>query len=305
MPETQKTRRRSRATFWMLLCVSILCSVIIALVLPAIQGSLWRENAAAVSAELIQLSQALEVFKAEYGAYPPSHLTISEDGERWNSDDRATLRQIWPQFDFTAKYDLNSDGDTDDVHVMTGAECLVFFLGGNSNKNGTRIGFSKNPLTPFSNTSPNRSGPFFEFQINRFTDLDEDGFAEYGDPLTQNSYLYASRRGGAFWNEDLPVYPNDDPRNLKSVYNVNAEFQIISAGFDGAYGIGGDYFESAAVFQGDRAVENDNIANFSVGAMGENPPVGTLTFTLLLFSPMALFLAGYFISGLVGIRRVS
>lgn len=289
----------------MLLCASFLCSVIIALVLPAISGPQRNNEVAKVSVEVAQLIQALASFKAEYGMYPPSYLSIPEHGEQWNPDGRAMIREIWPQFDFTAKYDLNSDGDTDDVHVMTGAECLVFFLGGNSNKNGTRIGFSRNPLTPFSNTSPNRSGPFFEFQINRFTDLDEDGFAEYGDPLTQNPYLYASRRGGAFWNEDLPVYPNDDPRNLKSVYNVNAEFQIISAGFDGAYGIGGDYFESAAVFQGDRAVENDNLANFSVGAMGENPPVGTLTFTLLLFSPMALFLAGYFISGLVGIRRVS
>ncbi len=276
-----------------------------ALVLPAIPGPQRNNEVAKVSVEVAQLIQALASFKAEYGMYPPSYLSIPEYCEQWNPDDRATLRQMWPQFNFTAKYDLNNDGDTDDVHVMTGAECLVFFLGGNSNKNGTRIGFSKNPLAPFSKTSPNRSGPFFEFQFNRFTDLDEDGFVEYGDLLTQNPYLYASRRGGMFWNEDLPVYPNDDPRNLKSVYNVNAEFQIISAGFDGAYGIGGNCLGSASPFEGDRAVENDNITNFVGGTIAANgtgmrQPIALL----LLFSPIALFLVAYFISGLFSIRRV-
>ena len=188
---------------------------------------------------------------------------------------------------------------------MNGAECLVFFLGGNSDTNGTRLGFSKNPLAPFSESSPNRSGPFFEFQINRFTDLDDDGFGEYGDLLTQTPILYASRHDGKFENGDLAVYPNDDPRNLQFVYNVNAEYQVISAGFDGVYGIGGDCLESTAAFEGDRIVENDNVTNFLGGTMSENPPVTTLTFALLLFSPIAFFFIGYLVSGLVGIRRVA
>jgi hypothetical protein len=316
----EKKTARSRTNFWLLLLCAVLGTVMIALLLPAVCGAASRSREAEVSAEISQLGQALSAFKNEHGVFPPDTITIPENGLDWQPADRANVRRMWPQFRFEGQSDLNHDGDTDDVHVLNGAECLVFFLGGVRVENGKLTGFWKNPVSPFTDDGANRTvrtGPYFDFDTERFTDVNNDGFCEYGDTYSSRSsalnpapYLYLVQQHGRFRSKGLAVYPDNDSRNLQKPYDVrfrSPEYQIISPGFDGEYGVGGEYGEGKTDFTGDRKVEADNITSFSPGTLsGEtfatrsNNPIVLL---LVIFSPIALFLFFYLSNGLFSIRR--
>jgi hypothetical protein len=212
---------------------------------------------------------------------------------------------MWPQFDFSisreldgdnpAVVDIDPDGDGTAGITLTGAECLVAFLGGVIDATGVPTGFSKNPANPFA-TGGNREGPFFEFQggatvsggsitfSGRFVDINNNRFPEYLDTLSGQTrpYLYLSSYDGRGYNlpADLPTYlrpPMLSPafdlyRQANSPtaapYKANS-FQIISPGRDAAYGTGG-YFsatDAACLSAAARQVEWDNITNFHGGAL--------------------------------------
>jgi general secretion pathway protein G len=63
-----------------LLIVIVILGVLMALLLPVINGALRTAREAAVSAEINQLAQALEQFKSKYGDYPPSRFLCVESG---------------------------------------------------------------------------------------------------------------------------------------------------------------------------------------------------------------------------------
>ncbi len=90
-----RTRARVRAsasasafTLVELLIVIVVLGILIALLLPAINGALRSARNAAVSAEINQMSQALAQFKSTYGAYPPSRVLLIESGSYygWTSN---------------------------------------------------------------------------------------------------------------------------------------------------------------------------------------------------------------------------
>lgn len=313
MPErrmSKNTRVRLSALLSCALVISAILWLLPALA-PTFPGrSLSRHRQIEVSVEIVRFEQALSLFKAEYGCLPPSRLTIPEDGESWHPVDRSKLRRIWPQFKFEHQRDLNHDGDTDDVHTLTGAECLAFFLGGARGANGALSGFAKNPLWPFSETQPNRSTPLFEFDTDRFTDVDEDGFCEYGDSLTGIPFLYVASEHQRMRDADLVVYPLGDERNMQLAYarkHDRNEFQIISAGEDGEYGVGGEYSDHNFEFPRNRRAEQDNITNFSnetlSGVVRGRSRTSPVVFYVILFSPIAFVLFFYLANALFSIRR--
>ncbi len=110
-----------------------------------------------------------------------------------------------------------------------------------------------------------------DFQTERFTDVDADGFCEYSDPMLGAPFLYASRNHGRYKDEDLAIYRAGDVRNMTQVYKRGpgdiGDFQIISAGRDGEYGRGGDYSKHHDWFSLDREAERDNLTNFSSGRL--------------------------------------
>jgi hypothetical protein len=228
-----------------------------------------------VVTEITYLSQALAMFESMYGEHPPSSIHLYEKAFMWRTDASSCqkIRRLWPQFSFEQDIDLNSDGETDDVHELAGAECLVFFLGGMPKHTNEPIGFSKNPVFPFDLETTKRIGPFMEFDIERLTDVDADGFCEYGDPIRKTPYLYVSRWGNQYRNTDLAIYPPGDVRNMTQVYNRGpsniCDFQIISAGEDGEYGVGGKYPDFDSIPRSSRAAEHDNITSFSSGRLGD------------------------------------
>lgn len=259
----------------LLLLLIFLASMFLLMVfgLPLLPRSGRGAQIVAVEVEMTQMQQSMMQFRARFGIDPGSHLTLYEDGSanKGVPHSRALIRRMWPQFDFQSQRDLNGDGDTDDVHHLTGAECLVFFLGGIRDSQGAFAGFSKSRLTPFSIDGQNRNAPSFDFDTDRLSDVDEDGFTEYCDPLSRMPYLYVSGQQGGYRDSDLALYADGDDRNMKHVYR-NAvgdgigEYQIISAGYDADYGEGGPYTDTTDL-TGQRRSEADNITNFTNGTL--------------------------------------
>jgi prepilin-type N-terminal cleavage/methylation domain-containing protein len=152
-----------------LLVVIVVLGILIALLLPAINSAVRTARNAQVLAEINQLSQALENFKAKYGDYPPSRVLLVESGNYTNfigsnaslssidssslgtgditvgqlaSRTLAAFRKFWPKVQLSTNgnpsnyiqnqywYDFNGNGMTDGPYILHGHECLVFFLGG-------------------------------------------------------------------------------------------------------------------------------------------------------------------------------
>jgi prepilin-type N-terminal cleavage/methylation domain-containing protein len=339
-----KRTKSSGFTLVELLAVIVILSLLVALLLPAIGSAIKSAKAAAVSAEINTLAQSLADFRSKYGDYPPSRIILVENGDYSstnlnyagqsfaspNSQDLYTgqlaqrsmsyLRKFFPRIQLSSSgpvftspytqgwYDFNGNSATttvpDGPKLLTGDECLVFFLGGLptvSTSGGVTTwgmtGFSKNPANPFLPTSlspANRVNPMFEFRSDQIVDIDGDGYPSYLDSLkTNRPYIYFSSYGGsgydpndANYDTGSPAIESDaagvtSPITLKfqvnfptslSVGTKNYEvspppnpysnsptatgtspviwqnpqsFQIISAGADGQYGIGGIYTPSS------------------------------------------------------------
>src|SRR5262249_2869355 len=151
-------------------------------------------------------STAIGTFKSKYGSEPPSRISIYLTKAGWTGDpaSMATIRSIWPQFDFSMGDPAGGTAGAGtpfptywktafpgNVIKLNSGECLLFFLGGvmqdnASGQNQVPTGFAKNPRYPFAPTvaNANREGPFFEFtDISRIRDIDTSGMNEWYDPL--------------------------------------------------------------------------------------------------------------------------
>ncbi|MFN9268623.1 MAG: prepilin-type N-terminal cleavage/methylation domain-containing protein [Planctomycetaceae bacterium] len=194
------------------------------------------------------------------------------------------------------------------VFRLNSGECLAFFLGGvipdapSSGKTLGPLGFANNPRTPFDPAITSRVPPFFEFDNGRIRDTDGNGFPEYVDSLPgdqRKAYLYFSSYDGTGYRASEELYLNNNPVvGLRDVYRQGTaplapglstgqsghpaqrlqpfkpqSFQIISAGVDNDYGLGGvynpDLTNGGLTTNGstpDRA-GFDNITNFSSGTL--------------------------------------
>lgn len=270
----------SRAAFSLieLLIVIVVIAVLIGLLLPAINGVRLSIRAGETKTEITQLSSAIASFKSQYNVEPPSYLAIpaSDPSDtaaveaEWNTaayaPSKRLIRQIWGRrFDFGTNGGLGNAGPV----VLTGPECIVFFLGGvrvwddsmagGGNEDGLRdanevgaaiVGFSSNPTRPFDVDAGTRNGPFFEFKQSRLVDLDGDGAYEYLDtiPGQVTPYMYLSSYDGSGYQAPDLVFFGNVSQDMLSPYMQgegvpwkNKSFQIISPGFDFTYGTGGFY----------------------------------------------------------------
>lgn len=293
-----KRDRGSQAGFTLLeLLVSVgIIVLLIGLLFPVLSSIRSSGRVTEVKEEIDSLADALEQFKAKYGEYPPSRITLHsslngsmDDPVGWNGDPRskAIIRKYWRDFDFS------SDGAggtfiSEPVH-LDGAECLTFFLGGVRDTDGAYIGFSNNPAQPFTRDGNSRVGPFFPFSVDRLVDQkpadgedDMDGFPAFIDPLPAQTqpYIYlSSYSGGGYKAADLDAdgdLTDDSDRRMANYYvqpggtkGWNPQsFQIISPGQDTDHGDGGEFDPDGAntnLSQADR----DNLTNFHGGPLAE------------------------------------
>ena len=272
LPERVRPPKRKRGGFTLieLLVAIVIISILLAILLPAISSARTRARNAKVRAEISQLETSLGAFKAEFGFYPPSSITLcmnndSTNPDRWDNHpkSKAVIMRMFPQFDFSD----NGGGPWSSTAGLNGGECLVFFLGGvtDAASGQAMIGFSKNPARPFLQAGNNRIGPYFEFDPTRLMDFDGDQMPEYRDSLISQTMpiAYLSANDGAGY--DIGDIAGS---GMTDVYRVSAggaaykpkSFQIISPGADQQYGLGGVYNpeNTGSLSEADR----DNITNF-------------------------------------------
>lgn len=200
--------RTSRHGFTLteLLVALTVIAILIALLVPVVGAAIRRARAGQTVAEIDRIAQALESYKAKFGAYPPSHAWLREDGfqgegplaQRTMQDlrriaGRARFSIYAPTVGPVAQrglpasqqtwYDYNGNGQFDAAgYELQGQQCLVFFLGGVPGPDGkTPSGFSVHPLNPFTGdplrypsgssmhvmAGADRSMPMYEFRNNR------------------------------------------------------------------------------------------------------------------------------------------
>ena len=224
---------RKAFTLVELLVVMFVQAILIALLLPAINGAVRRAKDAHVNSEINLIETGLAAFKSIKGQYPPSKIALCESGdyspEYWTDNapelasfreesrrrlnavfNRAFLSPIPLTQPLAVKggyYEFNGNGKLDPKpYLLTGDECLVFFLGGlpapHEGGFGTQ-GFAKSQTNPFANESLDqlRDKPLFEFNAGRLVDLDGDGIPNYVDPMGK-PYAYFSAYNGSGYDPD-------------------------------------------------------------------------------------------------------
>jgi prepilin-type N-terminal cleavage/methylation domain-containing protein len=340
-------RERRGFTLTELLTVILILSLLIALLLPVINGALRTARNAAVSAEINQLAQALANFKSKYGEFPPSRIYLCEDGNYVNVGSTtpvssingkgagditlgllaqrslAALRKYFPRINLSTAgatgsattfwYDFNGNGVFDTNHyILSGHECLVFFLGGiplnDGSGNIAMTGFGKDPTNPFTNSvnnsnimySANRQPPLFEFNTSRLF-LDPNNLSMNGvnpgnpgyydslgnsPPLVAqqtptNFYAYFSAYGSNNYDPNDVNFPEADSTGAlptELYYTVN--FPVVGS--------------KGAVLSG-QAVESE----------GPNPYTNTLTIpasgTVTYVNPQSFQIMSPGIDGLYGV----
>lgn len=301
--------RRSGFSMVELMVVIVIIAILAALILPAINASVLSARISEVQSDISSISNGVTAFKVRFKVEPPSSITLYEGSGGWTGDavSRRTIKRLWPQFNFNLARDMDGDGATSGSFTLSGAECLVFFLGGRFDPaSGALRGFSKNPANPFAMDNGTRDGPFFEFDggydvnakkfTGRLVDSDSNNLPEYTDTLSTHlkPYVYYSSNGGTAYrvndNTGLMSGPYFRDAALKQPY-ASDSFQIISPGPDGEYGRGGAIDSEDAngdgslqtgedtngngvldttrtsVLTGTRLVEQDNITSFGSGAL--------------------------------------
>jgi prepilin-type N-terminal cleavage/methylation domain-containing protein len=263
-PHHRHQTRTAGFTLAELLVVIAIIGILVGLLVPAVFSAVSYARQATVKMEVDGLAQAIEMYRSKYGEYPP-------DG----SDPQLLIRHLrkaFPQILDSEIAVLNQQANAG--RSMSGAEALVFFLGG----------FSDNPQQPFTGPGgpfvqvPNsnsfqyntrRNNALFDFNLERLTltvqanmQVSNDeilyglGGANlipvYRSRFTEAPYVYFdARRYGVqnrfmFNNPEIEAqdcampYPSDRPDTQNPAVPYEwmepQKFQIVSPGLSGVFG---------------------------------------------------------------------
>ncbi len=195
-----------------MLVVIIVISILAGLLTGAVIMARTAARVSMVRTEIGQLEMALQMYRNQYGEYPPDFALINDTSVGSQARQRVLnhIRKRWPRFqprDPASGNPVPFTWDTVRVHVLAGtrvdlgqldpAGALVFWLGGTPEdpSEWKPQGFHADPLNPFQPGLP-REKPLYEFRPERIRfELD----AETG-AITSLAYLpdVGNRQTGPF-----------------------------------------------------------------------------------------------------------
>jgi hypothetical protein len=262
--EAMKTNRRPALTLMELLVVIAIIAVIAAMLIPAVMRVPWAGPELKREAEITKLDSALRRFQTTYTIYPPSQIRLCEKYSDYDSkgsllDARSltVLQKMFPRLESpnhpwktgAMTIDWDGDGAVSAPVVLTGDQCLVFFLGGIPNPLGGTRGFGTglNPAAPPFSSS-------VSFDAKRLAKVRGNNFPSFLDPYEKRPYAYFSSEGGYnSWVNLAGAYTCDCPdlpggamggtdvwpyMTAPNTFHNPTSFQIVSAGRDGLFGPG-------------------------------------------------------------------
>lgn len=293
-------RSRPRPAFTMveLMVVILIIAILVSLISSAVVMAMGKIPEVKTRTEISQLQEALQAFMTDYnlGQPPPSVLHLNEQNPQL-SGSFAFLKQVFGKnLGAQGPVDWNGDGTIDGPWVLSGEQCLVFYLGGIPNTLAQAggappecLGFSTNNMNPaFYNPAlpggGKRKGPYYTFESGRLKPIAaQGGFFVYIDPwktkagpnyLTLGSSPYAFFSSAGINNgyhiqalsyfKAAPYYVTNLAGVATGQYTNSNTYQIISAGKDGIFGTTGWYPSSGAIGAG-----ADDQANFSSKLLGK------------------------------------
>ena len=269
------------------LIVAVIIGILLALVSAAVFPALDSAKEFARYSEAANLSMAMESFKAQYGATPPSNLSNANASEVYKFVSRTFPRfQYVPDSEtqlptndpltqaniITVLDNLNSEQGLDaGIQVVNTSDhdpgnALVFWL----------VGFSGDPSNPFKDHGKRvaaqvNSSPFYEFDTERLSGVGWTGTGTrtvryypnlpggqetyHGDTDGNEAFLYHAKPYAASTKPAFTPYQKEGTTNY---YNPRS-FQIIQAGLDRQLGGGGPLTADS--------INDDNIASFASGTI--------------------------------------
>jgi len=258
--------RRPRFAFTLveLMVVVLIIAILVSLVSAAVFKAMGQIPITQTSSDIGQLGAAIGSFRADFqiDAPPPSSIWICENRAQYSSNAAYTASLTYFQKIFGKNFatttppagfdDWNGNGAADAPYLLTGPQCLVFWLGGVPQSSGGTIsmtGFAKSNIAPAAPATPgeNRRGPYFQFAPSRLViDPRCPSYPVYRDPYEAKAqpqpYAYFSTGGrmNGYSAADsstigASIYYTGLANGSPAFLNNNT-YQIVSAGADGVFG---------------------------------------------------------------------
>lgn len=233
-----------------LMMVIAIIGVLVAILAVALGPIMNKGPEMVTRNDINQLGIALENFKNDFGFYPPSQMILCANCTAYSTSDlrandsKAYMLKMFPRIATlwsTNGVKWNPSSLPGDSPILSGDQCLVFFLGGIQTKDPTTgvlqcNGFPRDPndfAKPPSQWTSTPYGPYFEFKSDRLTDqistrTGSTGFFSYMDGYKQKApnglpsvYAYFSsgkRRNG--YNMYFPMgFTRGDCSSLTNVFD--------------------------------------------------------------------------------------
>ncbi len=301
MRRANHLRRRGAFTLVELLIVITILGIMFALTAAAVVRALGKGDEVKVRSELSQLAMAVKAFQQDYQvSYMPDRLVLPP------ATDPASVQfitSLWPRINTSrlsngAYWQSGSSQPT----VLSGHQTLVFFLGGYRD-GGIPVGFSTDPTDPMKQTG-NRKQPHYEFPSDRLRSIPEGSnfpYPSFIDVYGRAPYIYYSSAGsGNDYRMPLNYPTNWQQQTNNPTYVVTyrdegsttaqpfwvapfltrfgpgvttrfanpSGFQIICAGRDTRFGVGGPTWAGGPTGIGNNKDGIDDMANFHATQLG-------------------------------------
>lgn len=273
--------KRNAVTAIELLVVIAIVGILMGLIVGGVMVVRGRDQNATTNIEISEFRAALERFKAKYGVYPPSQITIS------NKSVDPQLQKIWPNISQTAfaSWPKMPAGPV----TLKGDQCLVLFLGGYHDA-GSCYGLSSSKTQPFTmNPGDDREPPLFKFKGARLHLRNPAiPFYSYGDgfykntiggsetytcyayfcPLPIGGYQKVEQDGHCNTMLDIKGGSPLPYKDGTGAYLNRESYQIISSGKDGQWGGARQWSPGQGLIDGaGNPASGDNITNFAGGLL--------------------------------------